>query len=481
MNYKASWNSLKRHQTPQWFQKAKFGIYTHWGIYSVPACRPNGSWYGFYMYQKGSPQYEYHVKKYGGPEKFGYKDFIPMFTGEKFDAEEWADLFARAGAKFAGPVGEHHDGFSMWNTPLSRWNSVNMGPKVDVVAQMERAVRQKGMKYMVALHHAENWRYFPHWVEHTDLSNPEYFDFYGKPHDLDWKNGIPQKGEWPIWNAQTRPDKAFCDLWLAKCKEIIDKFTPDMLWFDFGLGFMPETYRKEMLAYYYNKSAQRNQEVVFTYKNQDLAVGSGVIDLELGRFDRMMYHEWITDTTVDDGEGWCYLFDAEYKKPVTLIQYLIDNVSKNGYLLLNVGPKPNGEIPEEAKHILLEMGKWLEVNGEAIYDTTPWFTSGEGPTKMKQSGMFSENEDLQYGPKDIRFTCRDNILYASLLGWPEDGKVLIESAAQLFSEEIQEIRMLGDGAPLAWEFTDNGVLVKLPEKKPCEYAWVLKITRKAPF
>lgn len=481
MEYKASWNSLKNHHTPEWFQKAKFGIYTHWGIYSVPACRPNGSWYGFYMYQKGSPQYAHHVKTYGGPEKFGYKDFIPMFTGEKFNAEEWADLFAKAGAKFAGPVGEHHDGFSMWNTELTRWNSYNMGPKRDVVAEMEQAIRKKGMKYMVALHHAENWRYFPHWVEGTDLSEPEYFDFYGKPHDLEWKNGIPQKGEWPIWYAQTRPDKHFCDLWLAKCKEVIDKFSPDMLWFDFGLGIMPELYREEMLAYYYNKAQEKEQDVVFTYKYQDLAVGSGVIDLELGRFDKMMYHEWLTDTTVDDGEGWCYLFDAKYKKPITLIQYLIDNVSKNGYLLLNVGPKPDGEIPEEAKYILLEIGKWLKINGEAIYDTTPWVTYGEGPAKMKQSGMFSENEELNYGAEDIRFTVKDNVLYAALLGWPENGKVLIQSASQMFPDEIKKITMLGDGRALTWKFTEDGLLVELPEKKPCDYAWVLKIIRKAPF
>lgn len=272
MEYEASWNSLRNHPTPDWFRRAKFGIYTHWGIYSVPACRPNGSWYGFFMYQKGNPQYEYHVKTYGGPEKFGYKDFIPMFTAEKFDPEAWAELFAKAGARFAGPVGEHHDGFSMWRTDLTRWNAYNMGPRRDVVAELEKAVRAQGMKYMVAMHHAERWRFFPHWVEGTDLSDPEYFDFYGKPHDLDWKNGIPQKGDWPIWNGQTRSDKEFCDLWLAKCKEVIDRFSPDMLWFDFGLAYMPESYREEMLAYYYNKSAQENREVVFTYKNQDLAV-----------------------------------------------------------------------------------------------------------------------------------------------------------------------------------------------------------------
>ena len=479
MKYEASWNSLKLHQTPDWFRRAKFGIYTHWGIYSVPACRPNGSWYGFNMYQKGTPQYEYHVKTYGGPEKFGYKDFIPMFTGEKFDAAEWAELFARAGARFAGPVGEHHDGFSMWNTNLTRWNAYRMGPKRDVVGELEKAIRAKDMRFMVALHHAERCKFFPHWVKGTDLSDPEYYDFYGKPHDLDWKYGVPKEGT-PLWNAQARPDKEFCDLWMAKCREVIDRFSPDMLWFDFGLSLMPECYREEMLAYYYNQGAQKEQDVVCVYKNQDLAVGSGVIDLELGRFDRLTYHEWITDTTVDDGEGWSYLFDARYKKPATLVQYLIDNVSKNGYLLLNVGPKPNGEIPEEARHILLEMGDWLAVNGEAIYDTTPWVTDGEGPTKMEKSGMFSE-EALEYTPEDIRYTVNGNQLYALLLGWPQNGRVLLRSTAQLFPEEVASVSMLGDGQPLAWSFTEEGLVVTLPERQPCKYAWALKITRKSPF
>lgn len=480
MEYKASWNSLKRHQTPQWFQNAKFGIYTHWGIYSVPACRPNGSWYGFYMYQKGSPQYEHHVKTYGDPSEFGYKEFIPQLTGEKFDPAEWAKLFKEAGAQFAGPVGEHHDGFSMWGTDLNRWNATKMGPCKDVVTGLEEAVRAEGMKYMVALHHAENWRFFPHWVEGTDLSDPEYFDLYGKPHDLEWKEGVPETCEWAIWNAQEKPDKAFCDLWLAKCKEIIDKFRPDMLWFDFGIGFMPESYKQEMLAYYYNKANEWNQEVVMTYKFHDMAVGSGVIDLELGRFDKLTYHDWITDTTVDDGEGWCYLFDARYKTPAELIHYLVDNVSKNGYMLLNVGPKPDGSIPEEAVHILKEMGRWLKVNGEAIYDTTAWVKFGEGPSRMETSGMFSEGEKLEYCGEDIRFTVNGSNIYATLLGWPGE-MALIKSGAELFEHEIEKVTMLGCDQELTWAYTKEGLAVTLPKEKPCDYAWVLKIWRRAPF
>ncbi|MBS5521815.1 MAG: alpha-L-fucosidase [Clostridiales bacterium] len=473
--YEKSWNSLRNHQTPQWLMKAKFGIYTHWGIYSVPACKPNGSWYGFYMYQKGSPQYEYHIKTYGPPEKFGYKDFIPMFTGEKFDPQEWAALFKAAGAKFAGPVGEHHDGFSMWDTTLNPWNSKRMGPGRDVVGELARAIRAEGMKYMVALHHAENWRFFPHWIKESDLLDPKYYGLYGSPHNLEWENGIPENGEWPIWNTQAPPDRLFCDQWLAKCKEIIDKFHPDLLWFDFGLGFMPEAYKKEMVAYYYNEAKKREQEVALTYKFHDIPVGTGLIDLEQGRFNTQTYHDWITDTTIDDGEGWCYLKEGGYKSVQELIHYLVDNVSKNGYFLLNVGPKPDGEIPQEAKERLLGIGRWLEINGEAIYDTVPWVHFGEGPTKMKNSGMFSESEKMTYCSEDIRFTCRDNTLFAILLDWPKDCLAIVKRLAKAYPGTIRDVTLLGSADVLEWEHTPSGLFVKLPSERPCQYAYVLKI------
>ena len=473
--YEKSWNSLRNHQTPQWLMKAKFGIYTHWGIYSVPACKPNGSWYGFYMYQKGSPQYEYHIKTYGPPEKFGYKDFIPMFTGGKFDPQEWAALFKAAGAKFAGPVGEHHDGFSMWDTTLNPWNSKRMGPGRDVVGELARAIRAEGMKYMVALHHAENWRFFPHWIKESDLLDPEYYGLYGSPHNLEWENGIPENGEWPIWNTQAPPDRLFCDQWLAKCKEIIDKFHPDLLWFDFGLGFMPEAYKKEMVAYYYNEAKKREQEVALTYKFHDIPVGTGLIDLEQGRFNTQTYHDWITDTTIDDGEGWCYLKEGGYKSVQELIHYLVDNVSKNGYFLLNVGPKPDGEIPQEAKERLLGIGRWLEINGEAIYDTVPWVHFGEGPAKMKNSGMFSESEKMTYCSEDIRFTCRDNTLFAILLDWPKDCLAIVKRLAKAYPGTIRDVTLLGSADVLEWEHTPSGLFVKLPSERPCQYAYVLKI------
>ena len=483
MSYKPSWESLNTHITPKWFQDAKFGIYTHWGIYSVPACGPNGTWYPYNMYRHGTPQYEHHVKIYGHPSKFGYKDFIPMFKAEKFDPDEWAELFKKAGAQFAGPVGEHHDGFSMWDSQVNEWNAAKMGPKRDVVGELEKAIRKQHMRFMIALHHAENWWFFPHWQKEYDTSDPRYTSLYGPLHDLEWtQQNLPGlKDIETEWKLQHKPSKEFLEKWLAKAREVIDGNHPDMLWFDFGLGYIQENYKKELLAYYYNKAEEEGKEVVVTYKWHNLVPGSGVLDLELGRFHQLTYHTWITDTTIDDERGWTYLRDAKYKRPTTLVHYLVDNVSKNGLLLLNVGPKPNGEIPEEAEEILLEMGRWLEVNGEAIYGTTPWMVYGEGPTKMTKSGIFSEKEEVKYTSEDIRFMVKDDVLYAICLGWPGDEITIKSAGERFYDSEIKSVKMLGVDGVMPWKMTKEGLKIKTPSRKPCDHAYTFKVERKRPF
>jgi alpha-L-fucosidase len=480
-NFRPDWWSLRSKSTPQWFKDAKFGIYTHWGIYSVPACGPNATWYPYNMYRPGTEQYEFHVKTYGGPQEVGYKDFIADFTASRFDPDEWAELFKKSGAQFAGPVGEHHDGFAMWNSQYTEWNAVNMGPRRDVVGELEKAIRQQGLRFLIALHHAENWWFFPHWEMDYDTSDPQYKGLYGSPHNLEWAKDKPVvQNRQEEWDYQEKPGKAFLDMWLNKTCEVIDRYQPDMLWFDFGLRRVQENYKKEMLAYYYNKEAEWGREVVLTYKWHHLVPGVGVIDLELGRFDTLTYHDWITDTTIDDGQGWGYLRNARYKSVRTLVHYLIDNVSKNGNMLLNVGPKPDGEIPEEAQEVLLGIGEWLDLNGEAIYGTTPWMLYGEGPTKMRKAGNFMEDSEVQYTSADIRFTVKEDILFAILLGWP--GKsVTIEALSGLYQAEIESVRMLGIDQDLRWSLSLDGLEVQIPAEKPCRHAYVLKIKRTRPF
>ncbi|MDI7274727.1 MAG: alpha-L-fucosidase, partial [Anaerolineae bacterium] len=256
---------------------------------------------------------------------------------------------------------------------------------------------------------------------------------------------------------------------------------PDLLYFDHGIERIQEHYRKAFLAYYYNRAQEWGREVVVTYKWHTLVPGSAVVDLELGRFTELTYQDWITDSTVDDNHGWSYLHDARFKPPSALVHLLVDNVSKNGHLLLNVGPRPDGEIPEEPRNLLLAMGRWLEVNGEAIFDTTPWVVYGEGPTQMVRGGPFCEDQEVQYTAQDVRFTVKDDVLYAICLGWPGDAAVIKAPARELYPSEIVSVRMLGVDEELPWTITPDGLIIRTPSRKPCEHAFTFRIERKHPF
>lgn len=309
--YPPTWSSIRSHQTPGWLQDAKFGVYTHWGVYSVPARGRNVTWYPYNMHREGTPQYEYHVKTFGLPPQFGYKDFIPLFTAEKFDPDEWAELFKKAGARFAGPVGEHHDGFCMWDTQYSEWSAARMGPKRDVVGLLEKAIRSQGMRFLVALHHAENWWFFPHWKKEYDTSDPRYAGLYGEPHNPDYQPDLTKSGV-DGWEEQDKPSRVFLEKWKARCMEVIDKYRPGLLWFDAGLKYVQETYKKDVLAYCYNKAEEWGKEVALTYKWNDLVPGCGLVDLELGRNEpdhrapgSRLLQDYLVKGVIYSGENQC--------------------------------------------------------------------------------------------------------------------------------------------------------------------------------
>jgi alpha-L-fucosidase len=442
--YEPNWRSLRRIQIPKWLQDGKFGIYTHWGIYSVSAYGENVTWYPRWLYAAPNSVERAHFEKtFGTLDKIGFKDLIPMFTADKFDADEWADLFKKSGACFAGPVAEHHDGFAMWDTKYSDWNAAKMGPKRDVVGELEKAIKARGMKYVTTFHHAGNWFFFPVWDERYDTGNPKYEGLYGQAHE----QGAMRNQE-------------FLNEWYGKLVEVIDNYSPDFIWFDFALDEIAEGYVKDFLAYYYNHGLSKNKEVVVTYKGHDLVPGSGVRDLELGQEPNLTYNEWITDNSVDATGAWGYADNLTYKTPNRLVDNLIDRVSKNGYLLLNVGPKPDGSIPEGAKEALLGIGEWLNVNGEAVYGTTPWMIAGEGPTNIGSgpSALGFNESDVKYTAKDIRFTVNDDDIYATFLDWPGDVAVITSLYANGLNQETPELPdwvSLKKSAPLAGKIFDD--------------------------
>jgi alpha-L-fucosidase len=470
--FQPTWESIRTHSNAPWFDDAKFGIYCHWGAFSVPAfCSEKDfgdEWYSYHMYIKGTGVNAYHEQHYGPLNKFGFKDFIPMFKAEKFDPDSWADLFKKAGARFAGPVTMFADGFAMWDSRLTRWNSVNMGPRRDVVGELAQAIRKQDMKFVSTFHHHWRWGWFPTMDKTTDTADPEYADLYGAP--------LPRSASLLLHDPEPKPDREFCEWWLSLMGEVIDRYRPDLVWIDDKMQVVDEQYRKELLAYYYNRAAEWNRDVVLTYKHVDLPPGVAVLDLERGRLDKLVAYKWLTDDSID-WNSWGYTQNHNYKSSRRLIHELIDIVSKNGNLLLNVGPRADGTFPEAARKCLLEIGAWLRLNGEAIYGTRPWETYGEGPSKVI-AGTLMEEKVGEFTPQDVRFTTKGNVLYAISLGRPAKELVVasLGSTRKLWFGEIGEVRLLGADARLHWYRDARGLTVQIPDTFSGSDACVFRIT-----
>ncbi len=467
--YKSTWESLQQHKTPEWFLDAKFGIYCHWGPYSVPAHK--NEWYSHWMYVEDHPIRKYHEETYGPLNEFGYKDFIPMFTAENFNADEWATLFKKAGAQFAGPVTEHADGFAMWDSKITKWNAAAMGPKRDIVGEMAKAIRKQDMKFIATFHHQWNFGWYSTWDENTDASNPEYEELYGPKLPGPEAFEYPDRGETKFY-----PEEKFVNFWYNKIIEVIHKYEPDLIYFDNKLNIIPEQKRTDFLSYYYNYAAKNKQEVVCTYKFEEMAKGAAVLDLERSRMAEKKDFPWLTDDSIDWGT-WCHVSNPDYKSTNRLIDFLVDVVSKNGGVLLNITPTAQGDIPQPVQERLLEMGQWLSTNGEAIYGTRPWKVYGEGPAKVTE-GHLSEHQNKDNTEEDIRFTQKDGVLYALLLDVPSKEiqiRAMGKNAA-LLDKKIKNIEVLGSNEKVSWEVTDAALKISKPKEKTSDHCVVFKLS-----
>lgn len=454
--FKPDLDSIAQHyEFPTWYSEAKFGIFIHWGVYSVPAY--GNEWYPRHMYEEGSNEWKHHRETYGDQTKFGYKDFIPMFKAEKFDADEWAQLFRRTGARYVVPVAEHHDGFSMYDSDLNPWNAVKMGPKRDIIGLLKAAAEKEGLVFGVSSHRAENaWFYnggmkFPSDVQDSTIR------LYGFRYD----------GE-----VQTEESSRE---WLTRTYEIVNKYQPRLIFFDWTVNDpVIKPYFTRFLAYYYNNALDWGEGVVVNTK-QGYPTNVMVWDVERGKSDKMMMFPWQTDTSIGT-KSWGHIADEVYKTPGQIVDDLVDIVSKNGNMLLNICPCSDGTIPQEQQNIMLAIGDWLNVNGESIYGSKCWKRFGEGETETTK-GSFSDNKEVAYTSQDLRFTTKGDTLYVTMLEWGE-GSITVKSLTPdvIGDSQILNVEMLGSSEKIEWEVTDEGLKLSLPAEKPCDFAHVFRIS-----
>lgn len=451
--FKDTWESLSHFELPNWYRDAKFGIFIHWGLYSVPAF--GNEWYSRNMYIEDSEEYDHHIKTYGKHKEFGYKDFIPMFQAEKFDPKEWAQLFEDAGAKYVMPVAEHHDGFQMYRSNVSQYNAYDMGPKRDILGELGKALEKHGIPLCASTHRIEHWFFMGHGKKFdSDIKDPLIRgDFY-------WP-AMPEPDHHDLFSPS--PSQEFLEDWLVRTCEIVDRYRPKIVYFDWWIQHSAvKPYLKKFAAYYYNRAIEWNLDVAINYKHDAFMFGTAVIDIERGQFAEQKPYFWQTDTSVAKN-SWCYTENNDYKTAKEIICDLVDIVSKNGTLLLNIGPKADGTIPEKDRNILLEIGEWLQTNGEAIYGSKVWRKFGEGPTVVDE-GQFTDGTTKMFTPEDIRFTVNGSCLYATVLEFPIDGKVKIESLAEQdasrlpnFHGIIKDISILGYEEKPKWERTEKAL------------------------
>lgn len=477
--YEANWDSLASYQAPEWYQDAKFGIWPHWGIYSVPAFRGTGDfpaeWYGRGMHviekgpevrpKKNAPdviindfydsralkQAKHHREVYGGPEKYPYHQFAEQWKAEKWDPEEWAQLAVDSGAKFFCMMAQHHDSFSLYDSEHTEWDSVDKGPRRDLCREVKEAMTKRGLKFGVSNHMA--W-------------NATFFKFYHSNY-----GHLPGQEQYKDLYSEGVVDDAYIDRWWKRTTEAVDKLEPDLYYFDWGWNtgrLADEGYHQKFGAYFYNKAIEQGKGkfgdpgVVFCTKDRDDPARSTVRDIERGRMGSIQSHVWQTDTSISV-HSWGYAVDDEYFSTDELIDQLVDIVSKNGVLMLNFGPKADGTVPTEYKERLLGIGGWLKTCGEAIYATRPYSTYRDNNDRGNVKVRYTRNKD-------------NTTLYATALEWPGETLSLSrlrQGAAD--SEAIDSVRLLGSDRELEWSQDSKGLHIKLPEQPSYGHAYPVRL------
>lgn len=482
--FKGTLESLKMYEIPDWFRDAKFGIWAHWGPQSAIEA---GDWYARNMYIQGQKQYKYHIEHYGHPSKFGYKDTIEQWHAEKFDADHLLGLYKKAGAKYFMTMGAHHDNFDLWNSKHNKWNAVNMGPKKDIVGLFRDATRKHGLRFGISDH---LW-ISPKWFSVSkgsdkegplsgvayDGADPAYADLYGDSKDIYLKLPWTEEGLSEEWKKH----------WSERINDLIDNYAPDLLYCDGHLPF--QQYGLDMLANLYNKKVGKHSnktEAVYTSKlPKDSESGICVFDVERGVVESIWPQPWQTDTCIGD---WHYNKErvGKYKSPKTVIDLLVDIVSRNGNLMLNFPLPASGMLDTSELIVLEEITKWMAVNSEGIYATRPWKIYGVGPQsqvtknpkEVNSAQQFNEKNRKQLTSEDVRFTTKGKTLFAFFMGWPENGQEVIRPLStnnEFKTGSIEKVELLGYG-PVPYTIDEQGLKISLPQAKPCDHAYTLKIS-----
>ena len=478
--FEPTFSSLTQFKCPDWFRDAKFGIWSHWGPQSVPMF---GDWYARSMYIEGSPQYCYHLRHYGHPSKFGYKDLVKLWKAESFDADELMGLFHKAGARYFVGQAMHHDHFFNFPSKYNRFNSVELGPGKDIIGLWKKAADKYNLPFGLTEHLGATFSWWK-----TNKGADKHGSFAGVPYDgndPDYRDFYMDNYEHVDGDANIYPwytsNHKFHQYWLDVMKEVIDLYQPDLLYSDGSLPFGDHWHNRgdaefeiyealysmglQAVSYLYNKSIEKHGEnkAVYTQKDRDERLYTvGVLDIEKSQLPDINPLPWQTDTCIGN---WFYDIHTPYKRPGHIIEMLIDIIAKNGTMLLNILQLPDGSIDAEARYILDELANWFSVCSEGVYGTRPWRVSGEGESMVAISGF--QEDAVNWTSSDFRFVTKGDCLYAFQMKCPENGTAVIKSLNE--SDNVKSVRLLGAGnVEFSWKY---GVLViKLPPKMPTQYA-----------